>query len=187
MPVTCRPRPLRPKPGVMGGAVPRALKLRPDTRLSSGSAAQLIAGLALDPSGYLGGQPLQVGTASGRGGRLGRRGGPRARSLQASPDQADGSSPTWDEAAPSAAVTRRRSRATRRRTLPRQEQHPIVGWFNTGRTRFRKTTVLSRSVASIAARAAVIGFELAVHVSASDCGSPLARTRADRCGDRARV
>lgn len=39
MPVTCRPGPLRPKPGVMGGAVP---KLRPDTRLSSGSAAQLI-------------------------------------------------------------------------------------------------------------------------------------------------
>ena len=86
MPVTCRPGPPRPKPGVMGGAVPAALKLRPDTRLSSGSAAQLIAGLALDPSGYLGGQPLQVGTASGRGGR---RGGPRARSLQASPDQAD--------------------------------------------------------------------------------------------------
>ena len=42
------PRPLRPKPGVMGGAVPAALKLHPDTRLSSGSAAQLIAGLALD-------------------------------------------------------------------------------------------------------------------------------------------
>ncbi len=76
------PRPLRPKPGVMGGAVPAALKLHPDTRLSSGSAAQLIAGLALDLSGYLSGQPLQVGAASGRAGRrdgrLGRRGGPRA-------------------------------------------------------------------------------------------------------------
>jgi hypothetical protein len=35
----------------------------------------------------------------------------RARFLQALPDQADGSSPTWDEAAPSAAATRRRSRA----------------------------------------------------------------------------
>src|SRR6266487_27995 len=49
-----------------GGAVPAALKLHPDTRLSSGSAAQLIAGLALDLSGYLSGQPLQVGAASGR-------------------------------------------------------------------------------------------------------------------------
>jgi hypothetical protein len=56
----------------MGGAVPAALKLHPDTRLSGGSAAQLITGLALDTSGYLGGQRRH-----------------RARFLQASPDQAD--------------------------------------------------------------------------------------------------
>ena len=35
----------------MSGAVPATLKLHPDTRLSNGSAAQLIAGLALDPWG----------------------------------------------------------------------------------------------------------------------------------------
>jgi hypothetical protein len=37
-------------PRVMSGAVLATLKLHPDTRLSNGSAAQLMAGLALDPN-----------------------------------------------------------------------------------------------------------------------------------------